>query len=110
MPLAYCPGSLGVVTNSMRSFWIRRLFQGGDGGGVFRAESDYGRLIEMAFACSAPGGIILLSTNCSSLDASRLRTLGRRHVSASVTFSVSPALPDIPAGHGAATVWMQLGQ
>ena len=85
-------------------------FSRGRRGSVFRAESDYGRLIEMAFACSAPGGIILLSTNCSSLDASRLRTLGMRHVSASVTFSVSPALPDIPAGHGAATVWMQLGQ
>ena len=85
-------------------------FSRGRRGRLFRAESDYGRLIEMAFECAAPGGIILLSTNCSTLDASRLRTLGTRHVSAPVTFSTSPALPDIPAGHGAATVWMELRQ
>jgi 23S rRNA (cytosine1962-C5)-methyltransferase len=85
-------------------------FSRGRRGRIFRAESDYGRLIEMAFDCAAPGGIILLSTNCSTLDASRLRTLGMRHASAPVSFSASPALPDIPAGHGAATVWMELSQ
>jgi 23S rRNA (cytosine1962-C5)-methyltransferase len=85
-------------------------FSRGRRGRFFRVETDYGGLIEMAFACAAPGGIILLSTNCSTLDASWLRTLGTRHVSAPVAFSASPALPDIPAGHGAATVWMELGQ
>jgi 23S rRNA (cytosine1962-C5)-methyltransferase len=85
-------------------------FSRGRRGRIFRAESDYGRLIEMAFDCAAPGAIILLSTNCSTLNASRLRALGTRHVSAPVTFSASPALPDIPVEHGAATVWMELSQ
>ena len=83
-------------------------FSRGRNGRLFRAERDYGRLIEMAFACAAPGAMILLSTNCSILDASKLRTLGTRHVPAPVTFFASPALPDIRAGHGAATIWMQI--
>ncbi len=83
-------------------------FSRGRNGRLFSAERDYGRLIEMAFACAAPGAMILLSTNCSILDASQLRTLGTRHVPAPVTFSASSALPDIPARHGAASIWMQI--
>jgi 23S rRNA (cytosine1962-C5)-methyltransferase len=85
-------------------------FSRGRNGRIFRAERDYGRLIEMAFACAAPGTVILLSTNCLKLDALQLRALGSRHVPAPVTFFALPALPDIPAGHGAATVWMQIDQ
>jgi 23S rRNA (cytosine1962-C5)-methyltransferase len=85
-------------------------FSRGRNGRLFRAERDYGRLIEMAFACAGPGAVILLSTNCSKLDALQLRALGSRHVPAPVTFFSPPALPDIPAGHGAATVWMQINQ
>jgi 23S rRNA (cytosine1962-C5)-methyltransferase len=85
-------------------------FSRGRNGRLFRAERDYGRLIEMAFACASPGAVILLSTNCSKLDALQLRTLGSRHVPAPVTFFATPALPDIPARHGAVTVWMQINQ
>jgi 23S rRNA (cytosine1962-C5)-methyltransferase len=77
-------------------------------GSVFRAERDYGRLIEMTLACAAPRALILLSTNCSKLNQSQLRTLARRHVSLPVTFLASSELPDIPLRHGAATVWMQI--
>ena len=35
MPLTYCPGSPGVATNSMRLFWIRRLFQEDDAAASF---------------------------------------------------------------------------
>jgi hypothetical protein len=52
--------------------------------------------------------MILLSTNCSTLNASKLRALGSRHVSESVTFHASAELPDIPAEHGAATIWMRI--
>jgi 23S rRNA (cytosine1962-C5)-methyltransferase len=36
-------------------------------GSVFRVEKDYGRLAELAFACLAPGGFLLASTNCRTL-------------------------------------------
>lgn len=37
-------------------------------GKVFRVEKDYGRLAELAFACLAPGGFLLASTNCRTLS------------------------------------------
>jgi len=36
-------------------------------GKVFRVEKDYGRLVELASACLAPGGFLLASTNCRTL-------------------------------------------
>ena len=83
-------------------------FSRGRGGRVLRVEKDFGHLIEMVCACAAAGAMILLSTNCLSLDPSTLRDLGRRHVSNRVTFFESPQLPDVPAGHGASTIWMQV--
>ena len=83
-------------------------FSRGRNGRLFRAERDYGRLIELAFACAVRGGVILLSTNCSKLDRSWLETLGKSHVPVPVTFFATRALPDIPTGRGAATVWMQV--
>lgn len=83
-------------------------FSRGRAGRILRVERDFGRLIEMACACAAPGAMILLSTNCSALDVSLLQTLGRRHAPKRVVFFESPPLPDIPAGRGASTVWMQV--
>ncbi|HEY5704276.1 MAG TPA: class I SAM-dependent methyltransferase [Terrimicrobiaceae bacterium] len=85
-------------------------FSRGRNGRLFRAENDYGRLIEMALECALPGTNILLSTSCSKFNALRLRALASRHARLPVTFVASPALPDIPSGHGAATVWMQIDQ
>jgi 23S rRNA (cytosine1962-C5)-methyltransferase len=83
-------------------------FSRGRGRRVLRLEKDFGRLIEMVCACAAPAAMILLSTNCSTMDPSKLRDLGRRHVSNRVTFFESPRLPDVPAGRGASTIWMQV--
>jgi 23S rRNA (cytosine1962-C5)-methyltransferase len=85
-------------------------FSRGRGGRVWRAEKDYGRLIELTSPCAVPGAMILLSTNCATLDPSKLRALGRRHVPRSVSFFASAKLPDIPVGHGAATVWMRIDE
>jgi 23S rRNA (cytosine1962-C5)-methyltransferase len=85
-------------------------FSRGRRGRVFRVERDYGRLIEMSFSCAAPGGMVLLSTNCSTLDISKLRALGPRHVPSRVTFFESPPLPDIPVRHGASTIWMRINE
>lgn len=85
-------------------------FSRGRGGRILRVERDYGRLIEMSYACSIPGTMILLSTSCSTLDISKLQALGRRHVPERVTFFESPQLPDIPARHGASTIWMRVNE
>ena len=84
-------------------------FSRGRHGRLFRAERDFGRLIELAISRAAAGAVILLSTNSSKVTVSSLRELGSRHSPAPVTFFRSPPLPDIPAGHGAATVWMRIG-
>lgn len=53
-------------------------------GKVFRVEKDYGRLAELAFACLAPGGFLLASTNCRTLTSrafeAQLRGASRRPV------------------------------
>lgn len=43
-------------------------FSRDDKGKVFRVEKDYGRLVELAHACLAPGGWMLCCTNCRKLD------------------------------------------
>jgi 23S rRNA (cytosine1962-C5)-methyltransferase len=83
-------------------------FSRGRGGRVMRTERDYSWLIEMTLACAAPGAMILLSTNCSTLDPPRLRALARNRVRGPLTFFNSQPLPDIPAKHRAATVWMRI--
>lgn len=83
-------------------------FSRGQKGRVFRAEKDYGRLVELAAACALPGAWMLLSTNCTSLDASRLRDIARTTLSGRLQFQASPAQPDVPAGQGSSTVWVQL--
>lgn len=83
-------------------------FSRGQKGRVFRAEKDYGRLVELAFACAEPGAWMLLSTNCSSLDASGLRGIARAVLPGRLEFKASPAQPDVPAGQGSATVWVQV--
>lgn len=53
-------------------------------GKVFRVEKDYGRLAELAYACLAPGGFLLASTNCRTLSPrtfeAQLRGASRRPV------------------------------
>ncbi len=83
-------------------------FSRGQKGKVFRAEKDYGRLVELAAACAQPGAWMLLSTNCSSLDATSLREIAQTVLPGRLKFTASPAQPDVPAGQGSASVWVQL--
>lgn len=73
----------------------------------FRAERDYEDLIAAALACAAPGASILLSTNCSSLHAGKLRSMAARVSRGKADFHCAPALPDFPDGHGSSTLWMR---
>lgn len=82
-------------------------FSRGRKGRVFRAESGYGRLVELAAACLAPDGWILLSTNCSSLDSGALRQIASEHLPGPLEFAHSPPQPDVPAGGGSSTIWVR---
>ncbi len=82
-------------------------FSRGRKGRVFRAETGYGRLLELAARCLEPGGWILLSTNCSSLDPLALRQLASAHLRGPLEFADSPLQPDVPPGTGSSTVWLR---
>ncbi len=73
----------------------------------FRAERDYEDLIAAALECAAPGASILLSTNCASLHAGKLRSMAARVARGKAEFHREPAQPDVPEGHGSSTVWMR---
>ncbi len=73
----------------------------------FRAERDFEDLITAAYECAAPGASILLSTNCTSLHAGKLRSMAARVAKGKADFHREPAQPDIPEGHGSATLWMR---
>lgn len=75
---------------------------------AFRAAHDFEELIELAVACAAPRASILLSTNCSTLPVSKLRSMGARVSRGKATFEQAPFQPDFPRGHGSATVWMRM--
>lgn len=74
---------------------------------AFRAARDYEDLIAQALACAEPGAWLLLSTNCSSLTADKLRSMGARVARGKVTFHREPPQADFPPGFGSATVWMK---
>lgn len=77
---------------------------------AFRAERDYEELIEMALACAEPRAAILLSTNCSSLNVAKLKSMGSRVARGKARFHTVEEQPDFPPGHGSATLWMLLGK
>lgn len=83
-------------------------FSRGRKGKVFRVEKDYIRLVELAAACAAPGAWLLLSTNYTGFDATSLREIAQAVLPGRLNFATSPTQPDVPAGQGAATVWVQL--
>jgi len=82
-------------------------FSRGHKGRAFQAEKDYAELLTYALAVAEPGASILLSTNCSSVDAYLLRELAMELVPRA-QFLPPLSLPDIPEGEGASTVWMKV--
>jgi 23S rRNA (cytosine1962-C5)-methyltransferase len=85
--------------------------------GVFKAEKDYGRLVEIALPLLAPGGLLFCSTNCATLrpepylETIRAAVLRSRRVVAQEFFAPQP--PDFPTSRGEQgylkTVWVRLG-
>jgi 23S rRNA (cytosine1962-C5)-methyltransferase len=80
-------------------------------GTPFQVERDFEPLLLAAMEVAAPAAHVLLSTNCTRLDRRALEAIGRFALKATRragSFHVEPALPDIPAGLAATTVWLDL--
>jgi 23S rRNA (cytosine1962-C5)-methyltransferase len=82
-------------------------FSRGRRGRVFRAADDLPRLARLAADCLAPGGWLLLSTNCSTISESHLRGLARQSLPESAVMESLPPLVDFPAGTAAVTLWVR---
>jgi len=80
-------------------------------GKTFQVEHDFERLLLAALEVAERNARILLSTNCSTLGERALEVMGRFCLKASRRaggFHREPALPDLPRGIGAATIWLTL--
>jgi 23S rRNA (cytosine1962-C5)-methyltransferase len=86
-------------------------FSRGNKGRRFQVEQDFQDLVIAAMELAAERARILLSTNCLRLSRRALEAIGRFCLKAtrrSGDFRAEPALPDIPAGHGAESLWLLL--
>jgi 23S rRNA (cytosine1962-C5)-methyltransferase len=69
-------------------------FSRDDKGQVFRAEDDYGHLLELAAACLAPHGWILCTTNCSRLSHAAFERMIRNSLPRASRLNSYPMPPD----------------
>jgi 23S rRNA (cytosine1962-C5)-methyltransferase len=86
-------------------------FSRGNKGRKFQVERDLEALFLAALEVAAPGARILLSTNCTRLDRRALESIARYGLKVARRggeLHTEPELPDIPAGHGARTLWVTL--
>ena len=80
-------------------------------GHAFKAQRDFGKLVDLALAVAAPGAALLLSTNDADLRVGDLEQMGRECLRAqnrSGKLVSSLPLIDFPSGHGAKTIWLEL--
>ena len=80
-------------------------------GKAFHVERDLEKLLVLALETAEQGGRILLSTNCSDLDARALEQMARYGLKLSRRggqFHQEGPSPDFPPGVGASTVWLSL--
>lgn len=79
--------------------------------GVFRIERAMPELIDTCLKLLSPQGSLLVSTNCTSLDAKRLKTLSKERVSkwqCKAEYKQLPPPEDIPFSHMPSTIWIHL--
>ena len=81
-------------------------FSRDDQGKVFRVDHDFGALVALALNVLSPGGWLLCSTNCRSLDASdferQICAASRRRLNT----RASPMPADFPGGTYLKSVWV----
>jgi len=86
-------------------------FSRGNKGRKFQVEHDLETLFLAALEVAAPQARVLLSTNCTRLDRRALEAIvrfGLKVARRAGEMHSEPELPDIPAGHGARTLWVTL--
>ena len=84
-------------------------FSRGNQGRRWQVEQHFEDLLNAALELAGPGCHLLLSTNCTKLDAKILERMGRfclKTIRRGGDFHRDPALVDFPPGHGASTIWM----
>jgi 23S rRNA (cytosine1962-C5)-methyltransferase len=84
-------------------------FSRGNQGRRWQVEEHFEDLLNAALEMAAPNARVLLSTNCTALDARALERMGRfclKMQRRGGDFHREPALVDFPAGHGASTIWV----
>jgi 23S rRNA (cytosine1962-C5)-methyltransferase len=87
-------------------------FSRNQAGEPFQVQRDFEKLVVLALDVAAPHAQVLLSVNHSAMRVADLERITRgalRLRKRSGQFSHTPALPDIPSGEGARTVWLELG-
>jgi 23S rRNA (cytosine1962-C5)-methyltransferase len=77
-------------------------FSRGEKGRVFRAERDFGELLEQAKAVAKRGAHILLSTNSRDLNVHALKAIARRARAVAV-----PPPSEYPPGAASSTLWVE---
>ena len=82
-------------------------FSRDDKGKVFRVESHYDKLVELAASCIAPGGWILASTNCRKLSHDDYHALVKRGLSTPATIKSLPMPEEYPGESYLKSLWIQ---
>jgi 23S rRNA (cytosine1962-C5)-methyltransferase len=86
-------------------------FSRNQAGAAFQVQRDFDRLILLALEVAAPGAKILLSVNHSVMRVADLERAARAALKLhgrAGRFDAADPLPDLPPGHGAKTVWLEL--
>ncbi len=75
-------------------------------GKVFRVEKDYGTLAGLAFACLAPGGFMLASTNCRTLPARAFEAQVRSATKRQIRTRLAPMPADFTGEPYLKSLWV----
>jgi 23S rRNA (cytosine1962-C5)-methyltransferase len=76
--------------------------------GVFRAEKDYGALLERALRVSKRGGILLCCLNTHEVSATEFRYILKNGLPSPVDLRQMPMPEDFPGSHYLKTFWVYL--
>jgi 23S rRNA (cytosine1962-C5)-methyltransferase len=85
-------------------------FSRNQSGAAFQVQRDFEELVTLALEVAAPDAKILLSVNHSGMRVADLEWAGRNALKLAGRpgrFVPSEPLPDLPAGQGAKTVWLE---
>jgi 23S rRNA (cytosine1962-C5)-methyltransferase len=87
-------------------------FSRNQAGEAFQVQRDFGGLVALALEVAAPAARVLLSVNHSAMRVADLEFAARHALKLAGRtgrFLAAEPLPDFPPGHGAKTVWLQVG-